>query len=64
MFLVQFLLRCSALAAVYAYIPASPTNSSQDAIAGGLNVTDISNLFMQWYSNGSAFCRRLFSGFH
>lgn len=53
MFLVQFLLRCSVLAAVYAYIPASPTNSSQDAIAGGLNVTDISNLFMQWYSNGS-----------
>lgn len=53
MFLVQFLRRCSALAAVYAYIPASPTNSSQDAIAGGLNVTDISNLDMQWYSNGS-----------
>ncbi|KAF9475532.1 hypothetical protein BDN70DRAFT_813981 [Pholiota conissans] len=35
------------------YIPASPTNSTQDAIAGGLNVTDISQLYMQWYSNGS-----------
>ena len=35
-----------------AYVPASPTNSTQDAIAGGLNVTDISNLHLQWYSNG------------
>jgi len=38
---------------VNAYVPASPTNSTQDAIAGGLNVTDISNLHLQWYSNGS-----------
>ncbi|KAF8973252.1 RING-7 protein [Flammula alnicola] len=37
----------------FAYIPASPTNSTSDAIAGGLNVTDISQLHMQWYSNGS-----------
>ncbi|KAF8798699.1 hypothetical protein BYT27DRAFT_7202824 [Phlegmacium glaucopus] len=38
---------------VNAYVPALPTNSTQDAIAGGLNVTDISNLNLQWYSNGS-----------
>ncbi|KAF9447498.1 hypothetical protein P691DRAFT_646978, partial [Macrolepiota fuliginosa MF-IS2] len=36
-----------------AYIPASPTNSTQDAIAGGLNITDISQLRLQWYSNGN-----------
>ena len=35
-----------------AYIPALPTNSSQEAIAGGLNVTDISKLEMFWYSQG------------
>ncbi|KAJ2918584.1 hypothetical protein MD484_g1857, partial [Candolleomyces efflorescens] len=38
---------------VHAYIPALPTNSSQEAIAGGLNVTDISKLDMFWYSQGS-----------
>ncbi|KAK0461080.1 uncharacterized protein EV420DRAFT_1530134 [Desarmillaria tabescens] len=38
---------------VYSYIPASPTNSTQDAIAGGLNITDVSKLHLQWYSNGS-----------
>lgn len=37
---------------VSAYVPALPTNSTQDAIAGGLNVTDISNLNLQWYFNG------------
>ena len=37
---------------VHAYIPALPTNSSQEAIAGGLNVTDISKLDMFWYSQG------------
>jgi hypothetical protein len=37
---------------VLAYIPASPTNSTSDAIAGGLNITDISKIHMQWYSNG------------
>ncbi|KAJ2928622.1 hypothetical protein H1R20_g8437, partial [Candolleomyces eurysporus] len=38
---------------VHAYIPASPTNSSQEAIEGGLNVTDISRLDMYWFSQGS-----------
>ena len=37
---------------VLAYVPASPTNSTSDAIAGGLNITDISKIHMQWYSNG------------
>jgi len=36
---------------VLAYVPAHPTNSSQEAIAGGLNVTDISKLYLRWYSN-------------
>lgn len=49
--MVLLLLLLAALAA--AYIPASPTNSTQDAIAGGLNITDISKLRLQWYSNGS-----------
>ncbi|KAF5386110.1 hypothetical protein D9615_002250 [Tricholomella constricta] len=37
---------------VLAYIPALPTNSSDVAIAGGLNITDISQLHLRWYSNG------------
>ncbi|RDB25079.1 hypothetical protein Hypma_007906 [Hypsizygus marmoreus] len=37
---------------VLAYVPALPTNSSQEAIAGGLNVTDISKLHLRWFSNG------------
>lgn len=37
---------------VLAYIPAQPTNSTKDAIAGGLNVTDVSQLHLQWFSNG------------
>lgn len=37
---------------VYSYVPASPTNSTNVAIAGGLNVTDVSQLNLQWYSNG------------
>ncbi|KAJ3575130.1 hypothetical protein NP233_g1309 [Leucocoprinus birnbaumii] len=37
----------------WAYVPASPTNSTRDAIAGGLNMTDISKLRLQWYSNGN-----------
>ncbi|EKM80980.1 hypothetical protein AGABI1DRAFT_119517 [Agaricus bisporus var. burnettii JB137-S8] len=49
--MVLLLLLLAALAA--AYIPASPTNSTQDAIAGGLNITDISKLRLQWYSNGN-----------
>ncbi|KAF8070467.1 hypothetical protein FPV67DRAFT_1413367 [Lyophyllum atratum] len=35
---------------VLAYVPAHPTNSSQEAIAGGLNVSDISKLHLRWYS--------------
>lgn len=42
----------------FAYIPASPTNSTSDAIAGGLNITDISNLHLQWFSNGCVYIRR------
>ena len=46
-------------ACALAYVPASPTNSSQAAIAGGLNITDISKLRLQWYSNGSVFLLRM-----
>ena len=35
---------------VQAYIPAVPTNDTSVAIAGGLNVTDISRIYLQWYS--------------
>jgi hypothetical protein len=45
---------------VNAYVPASPTNSSQAAIAGGLNVTDISKLNLQWYFNGFVLFPALF----
>ncbi|KAF9012349.1 hypothetical protein BDQ17DRAFT_1537219 [Cyathus striatus] len=38
---------------VYAYIPAQPTNSTTVAIQGGLNITDVSKLHVQWFSNGS-----------
>ncbi|EEB94798.1 hypothetical protein MPER_06332, partial [Moniliophthora perniciosa FA553] len=38
---------------VLAYVPASPTNNTQDAIAAGLNVTDVSLLHLQWFANGS-----------
>jgi len=48
-----FLITLSLFQDCFAYIPATPTNSSQDAIAGGLNVTDISKLMLQWYGNGS-----------
>ncbi|KAF9449849.1 hypothetical protein P691DRAFT_727178 [Macrolepiota fuliginosa MF-IS2] len=36
-----------------AYIPASPTNSSQDATANGFNLTDTSQLTLHWYPNGT-----------
>lgn len=49
-----FLFLVLVAACAVAYVPASPTNSSQTAIAGGLNMTDISKLRLQWYSNGSA----------
>lgn len=35
---------------VSAYIPATPTNDTNLAIQDGLNVTDQSRLFLQWYS--------------
>jgi hypothetical protein len=50
-FLLNFLL---AIVGVVAYVPAQPTNSSQVAIAGGLNMTDISKLRLHWYPKGSA----------
>jgi len=40
---------------VFAYIPASPTNVTEDAIAAGLNVTDVSKLYLQWYPRNSYF---------
>ncbi|KAG5342675.1 hypothetical protein C0989_010643 [Termitomyces sp. Mn162] len=39
---------------ILAYVPAQPTNSTQEAIDGGLNVTDISKLYLRWYPNGLA----------
>jgi hypothetical protein len=41
------------LLAVHAYIPASPTNNTNAAIQQGLNVSDVSKLQLQWYSDGS-----------
>ncbi len=35
---------------VQAYIPAIPTNDTSVAIADGLNVTDISRVYLQWYN--------------
>ena len=35
---------------VQAYIPAVPTNDTNVAIADGLNVTDISRVYLQWYN--------------
>ena len=35
---------------VQAYIPAIPTNDTSAAIADGLNVTDISRVYLQWYN--------------
>jgi len=40
----------SLLLPVSAYIPAVPTNDTGLAIQGGLNVTDISRVILQWYS--------------
>ncbi|KAL0955939.1 hypothetical protein HGRIS_002124 [Hohenbuehelia grisea] len=36
-----------------AYIPASSTNSTKGNISGGPNVTDISQLQVQWFQNGN-----------
>ena len=38
------------LVSVSAYIPAVPTNDTTLAIQGGLNVTDVSKVYLQWYS--------------
>jgi hypothetical protein len=35
---------------VRAYIPAIPTNDTNAAVADGLNVTDISRVYLQWYN--------------
>ena len=35
---------------VQAYIPAVPTNDTSTAIADGLNVTDISRVYLQRYN--------------
>ena len=42
---------------VNAYVPASPTNTT----AGGLNVSDISYLYLQWHLNGFVLPLPLFS---
>jgi len=39
------------LVLVSAYIPAVPTNDTTLAIQGGLNITDVSKVYLQWYSN-------------
>jgi hypothetical protein len=35
---------------VSAYIPAVPTNDTSLAIQGGLNITDVSRVILQWGS--------------
>ncbi|KAK7053280.1 hypothetical protein VNI00_003906 [Paramarasmius palmivorus] len=50
---VLSLLACLSSLNVLAYVPASPTNNTADAIAAGLNVSDVSMLHLQWFSNGS-----------
>ena len=40
----------------YAYIPAVATNDTGVAIANGLNVTDRSKVYLQWYFNSYALC--------
>lgn len=49
---VILLLLIASVTSVFAYVPAQPTNSSQAAAAGGLNITDISKLYLGWYPNG------------
>ncbi|EAU91210.2 RING-7 protein [Coprinopsis cinerea okayama7 len=44
---------CCLAQSVLAYIPALPTNSTDEAIEAGLNVTELSKLRMQWNSNGA-----------
>lgn len=59
MFITGYLFGC---VQVLAYVPAQPTNSTQAAIEGGLNVTDISQLYLRWYPNGLAMLLLLWSG--
>ncbi|KAJ3539195.1 hypothetical protein NMY22_g4840 [Coprinellus aureogranulatus] len=44
---------------VQAYIPAVPTNSTETAIEGGLNLTETSKLNMQWFQRGQNVSYRL-----
>lgn len=37
---------------VFCYVPAVPTNDTEKAIAGGLNITEVSKLYMLWSTNG------------
>ncbi|KAF9501495.1 hypothetical protein BDN71DRAFT_1501208 [Pleurotus eryngii] len=41
------------LAVAFAYIPALPTNSTVAGVQGAPNTTDVSQLTVQWYYNGS-----------
>ncbi|KAJ7579214.1 hypothetical protein C8J56DRAFT_965107 [Mycena floridula] len=38
---------------VHGYVPAQGTNSTSLAIASGLNVSDVSTLYLHWHLNGS-----------
>ena len=40
----------AALFPVRAYIPAIPTNDTNAAIADGLNMTDTSRVWLQWFN--------------
>jgi hypothetical protein len=53
--LAGLLVALASAISVHSYVPALATNDTQAAIAGGLNVTDISKLHMQWHSNGFSF---------
>ncbi|KAF4563312.1 hypothetical protein EYR40_006970 [Pleurotus pulmonarius] len=41
------------IAVAFAYIPALPTNSTVAGVQGAPNTTDVSQLTVQWYFNGS-----------
>ncbi|KAI0246430.1 hypothetical protein BJV78DRAFT_1135186 [Lactifluus subvellereus] len=47
---------------VRAYIPAIPTNDTNVAIADGLNVTDISRVYLQWYNDSQTVSYQLVGG--
>ncbi|KAI0067161.1 hypothetical protein BV25DRAFT_1819445 [Artomyces pyxidatus] len=50
--LFAWLAIASTLCAVHGYIPAIATNDTNAAIASGLNITDTSRLYLQWYYLG------------